>query len=92
MTEGLHHFERSENLCGYKMMLRQVKNGVTAYAVNDVMLRINDVGSRPRIVVLRKNGLTNICFLLSCQSKKDGKKYCKKTESYTNDVKDLYTK
>ena len=43
LTEGQHHFERSENiivLLRHKTMLRQVANDVLR---NDVMLRINDV-------------------------------------------------
>ena len=54
LTEGQHHFEQSENiiphLCGHKTMLRQAANDVTARAVNDVMLRINDVGLRPMLL------------------------------------------
>ena len=50
LTEGQHHFERSENiihhLCGHKTMLQQV--------ANDVMLRINDVGYAQRCCALRK--------------------------------------
>ena len=43
LTEGQHHFERSENIIAllrHKTMLRQVANDVLR---NDVMLRIIDV-------------------------------------------------
>ena len=46
LTEGQHHFERSENIIvrlRHKTMLRQVANDVLR---NDVMLRINDVALR----------------------------------------------
>ena len=36
---GQHHFERSENI----VINERTQNDVTAEAVNDVMLRINDV-------------------------------------------------
>lgn len=36
---GQHHFERSENI----IVRLRTQNDVTAEAVNDVMLRINDV-------------------------------------------------
>ena len=53
LTEGQHHFKQSENIIshssGHKMMLcfAQMK---LRQAANDVMLRINDVGSRPMML------------------------------------------
>ena len=62
MTEGQHHFERSENiiphLCGHKRtMLRQV--------ANDEMLRINDVALRANGILRQRAeggaGAVSIC-------------------------------
>ena len=59
MTEGQHHFERSENiiphLCGHKRTMLRFAQMKLRQAANDVKLRINDVA-------LRADKLTNLHF------------------------------
>ena len=51
---GQHHFERSENI----VINKRTQNDVTAEAVNDVMLRINDVLPLAKTMLLLKRKYT----------------------------------
>ena len=57
MTEGQHHFERSENIIALAAQMNEVEalpQMMLQQVANDVMLRINDVA-------LRANGEVAVC-------------------------------